>query len=180
MRFGKGLLLIIARMSDEKTNKENMILLKSCLTSIILGFVLSCSRPAQGPDARVLNSFTNFELVGKGPVKLDNDGAVDTTFVVDHDNTSQPNPDKLDIGTMYILHPRGEIDVESMALNVIPGNLSRLGFKIIEAPESSDDMLHLYLGGPIFHIRFSDGTHEGLIFDQNHGLFEDFILVYTR
>jgi hypothetical protein len=53
-------------------------------------------------------------------------------------------------------------------LQDIPQKLSDLGFKVISAPRSDEELMHLVYGGPLFRIEFSDETHTGLILNSLH------------
>jgi hypothetical protein len=41
-----------------------------------------------------------------------------------------------------------------------------MGFKILKAPKSANELLYLYFGGPLFYIEFSDGSREFALFNQ--------------
>jgi len=137
-------------------------------------------------DAQVFNALSDFVLVGTGQGRLETDGSIDTTYIAPHNEKQHSRPERLEKGVQYVFHRKAPVENESLALRDLPERLSKMGFKIIWAPKSTSDMLHLYYGGPIFHIKFSARDQEFLIFNQVHMMDiegwtdHDYVLVRTH
>jgi hypothetical protein len=58
------------------------------------------------------------------------------------------------------------VDNETLALVDLPARLRSAGITIVQAPRSSRELMHLYVGGPLFNIRIKEGEHEGIIYNQ--------------
>jgi hypothetical protein len=159
---------------------------KLFLLCTTLGLFFMCQSQNDKLDTRILEVFSDFSFVGSGPTKLNDDGSVDVTHIPLHDESEQSKPKRLEMGVQYIFHHRVPVDNEVMGLQDLPRKLSEKGFKIVGAPKSSSDLMHLFYGGPLFRIKFSDGNYVGLVFNSLHmnlkdGWTEhDYILVYTR
>jgi hypothetical protein len=113
------------------------------------------------------------------------------THTAAHGENEQPKPATLKKGMQYVFHHNGPLSIEQLALKGLPSRLSQLGFKVIESPKSARDLSYPYIGGPLFFIAFSDGKHEGAIFnrlhhiprkpgDDTYWIIEDYIIVYVR
>lgn len=162
------------------------------LLRVVIAFILalltlaaSCSaqRGKTEMNPSVLRIFTDFTLVGVGPVASDTD-ALDRIEIVAHDENELPNPKMAQGRTQYVYHYRGSLNPESLALHQLPERLSKSSLRIMKAPKSSSDLLYLVVGGPLFYIEFSDGVNRGVIFNRLHlDLGEpwdthDYVLIY--
>jgi hypothetical protein len=134
-----------------------------------MGFSIfgGCSRHSQPLDAKAFSIFSDFAFVGEGSYQPSTglNGDVNPT-VAEHGQVLLSLPKTLDIGRQYIFHHRLPFDVERFALVELPERLRRRGLEITKAPHSSKEMTYLYFGGPIFVIKFKQGDHVGIIFDQ--------------
>jgi hypothetical protein len=137
-------------------------------------------------ERRALHLFSGFTYVGSGPARYSDGNSVDTAYIVPHGTSSQDLPSRLREGTQYVFHPLSSVNDERLALEEFPRRLSSYGFKVVEAPKSTSDLLYLVVGGLLFTIKFADGAHEAIIFNQLHTVGadgwsgEDYVLVYTR
>lgn len=133
------------------------------LTLIVLLFTACTNRNAKPIDSKVLSVFADFALVGTMPYQ--GKSQLDRT-VPAHGSSPMPLPSQLAVGKLYIFHHRRPLDGEKLALSVLPTSLQRQRIQIIQAPQSPKDLMFPYVGGPIFTIRFKDGSHSGFIFSQ--------------
>ena len=138
---------------------------------------------------RAIGVFQDFSFVGSGLARHNADGSIDRVFIIPHENRAQPRPTTLTIGTQYVFHHAGPVDDEELGIRTLPDRLRRLGMRVLRAPQSTKDMMGLYLGGPLFSIDFEDHGHFGQIFNQldpklsnesSKWAAEDFVLVYLK
>ena len=130
--------------------------------TLIVVVLTACTSP-KVPDSKALSVFSDFALVGSEPYH--GNGEFDRT-VPPHGSSPLPLPSQIEVGRLYIFHHRSPVDGEKLALSELPARLQRQGIQITQAPQSRKDLILLYLGGPIFTIKFKDGRHSGLIFSQ--------------
>jgi hypothetical protein len=140
--------------------------IKTCLIYFVAGLSLSCQFHNRRADNNVLDVLSGFTFVGSGQAKFNDDGSVDTTYLISHSETGQPKPQNIMQGIQYVFHHKGPIDDESLALRDFPNMIESMGFKILKAPKSANELLYLYFGGPLFYIEFSDGSREFALFNQ--------------
>lgn len=140
--------------------------IKTCLIYFIAVLLLSCQAHNRRADNNILGVLSGFTFVGSGQAKFNDDGSVDKTYLISHSETEQPKPQNIMQGIQYVFHHKGPIDDESLALRDFPNLIESMGFKILKAPKSANELLYLYLGGPLFSIEFSDGSREFVLFNQ--------------
>jgi hypothetical protein len=75
-------------------------------------------------------------------------------------------PDRPQVGIQYVFHHRRPVDNEKLALVDFHARLQSAGITVVRAPKSSMELMHLFMGGPLFRIEIRDGSHEGIIYDQ--------------
>src|SRR5215831_201529 len=131
---------------------------KKCLIYIVAVLSLSCQVHNHGADDNALAVLSGFMFVGSGQAKFNDNGSVDTTYLISHSETEQPKPQNIVKGIQYVFHHRAPVDDEFLALRDFPNKIESLGFKILKAPKSANELLYLYLGGPLFYLEFSDGS----------------------
>jgi hypothetical protein len=159
--------------------------IKMCFILSVLGTLMVCQSKGQEIDPKILNVFSDYTFVGSGQAKYKDDGSLELTSVIPHNESEQPRPQKLEKGVQYVFHHLAPLDNEELALRELPQKLSQLGFKITKSPKGSQDLIYLVLGGPIFIIKFSDGNHEGIIYNQLETKLDDvwsehdYVLIYT-
>ena len=93
----------------------------------------------------------------------------------------------LNVGLQYVFHYGGMLNNETLALKDMPERLVNLGFQITK-PQHPQGFSYPSFAGPMFSIGFSDGKHEGLIYNRvdntlnGSRLFrnEDYILVFVK
>jgi hypothetical protein len=147
--------------------------------------LLLCQSTNARINVKILDVFSDFSFVGSTPPGSNNNSA-DGPPPGQHGVTERPRPNSLEVGVQYIFHHRAPVDNESLALHELPEMLNRKGFKVTKAPKSAETMMHLVIGGPLFRIEFSDGTHAGVIFNSPHidvgegWTDHDYVLVYVR
>ena len=163
---------------------ENLIM-KVAL--VLITMMLACQARSEITSRKVMDAaFSDFVFVGSGKAKFRADGVLDITHAVEHGDKEQSKPDKLTTGIEYVFHHNGAVDDERLGGTEIPSRLSKIGVKILEAPNyNGGTFSYPYIGGPCFVIRFSDGHNEGLIFnqispktDEQGRVVEDYVLVY--
>lgn len=143
-----------------------MVKSRMYLICFVAGLLLCCHSACRGADKNPLAVLSDFTFAGSGQAKFNDDRSIDTTYRIPHDENEQPKPQNLTQGVQYVFHHRAPVDDESLALKVLPEKLTMMGFKITKAPKSTSDLMYLYLGGPLFYIKFSDGNREFAIFNQ--------------
>jgi hypothetical protein len=159
---------------------------KVYITYCLLSLLFSCRPINREIDTKVLDVFSDFVLVGIGKAKFMDNGSLEITYIAPHGEEKQLPPQRLERDTQYIFHRLPPFNDEEFALRALPAKLSQMGFKISEAPKSESDLGYPYSGGPLFFIKFSDGNHEGIIFNQldnevnERWVRHDYVLVYIR
>ena len=132
-----------------------------------------CARYSRG-DSKIFSVFSDFVFVGEGAYQFPpQPGREVTSEVIEHGQTRLPLPERPEIGRQYVFHHNLPLDVEKLALADLPSRLQREGFQILTTPHSSQDMMRLYFGGPVFVIKFKQGNHVGFIFDRLCPKFKD-------
>jgi len=143
--------------------------MKVLLTFItVLGlFTLACSPKPHAISQKCFDVFAGFTFVGSGP---NMPGPTATGGISDvlpkHGIAELPLPDRPQVGIQYVFHHRRPVDNEKLALVDFPARLRSAGITVVRAPKSSMEMMHLFVGGPLFRIEIKDGSHEGVIYDQ--------------
>jgi hypothetical protein len=148
----------------EFMNKAYMFKLVYSLSAFVIFALASCKQ--SGSDFKIFEALSDFTFVGSGKAKFLPDGSMDRLYVVPHGIEAQTLPKKLEREVEYVFHHRSGIDDEFFALKEFPDRLSRTGFRIINAPQSSRDLMALYAGGPLFTFRFGIAKREALFFNQ--------------
>ena len=105
--------------------------IRLCLIYFVVGFFLSCHSYGHEADKNVLAVLSDFTFVGSGQAKFNDDGSIDTTYRIPHDENEQPKPQNPAQGVQYVFHHRVPIDDESLALQVFPDKLTKMGFSQI-------------------------------------------------
>src|SRR5262245_24095083 len=105
---------------------------KTCLIYFIAGLSLSCQAHNRRADNNVLAVLSGFTFVGSGQAKFNDDGSVDTTYLISHSETGQPKPQNIMQGIQYVFHHSPPIDDESLALRDFPNMIEGMGFKILK------------------------------------------------
>ncbi len=164
-----------------------MFSIKLCVVaSLILS--VSCHAETRAINPRVLDVFRDFTLVGQGPATFENDGSLDVTYIVPHDESEKVRPAQLQAKVQYVFHYReGRADNERLGREQLPTRLKELGFEVLEAPNyKGGQFSRPYIGGPYFAITFQDGEHKGVIFNRVDGnvrdenqIVEDYVLVFV-
>jgi hypothetical protein len=75
-------------------------------------------------------------------------------------------PERPEVGVQYLFLHRPPVDTEKLATIELPNRLRSVGITVTQAPASSKDLIHLFIGGPLFTIRIREGVHEGMIYNQ--------------
>jgi len=154
------------------------------VASMILFF--SCQPSSREINPKTLDVFRDFALVGHGSAKFENDGSLDVTYIVVHNDEEQPHPEQLQTRVQYVFHNRRPVNDEQLGLEVLPSRLRELGFKVLEGPKlNGGQFSYPYMGGPYFSITFVDGDHKGVIFNRVDGkianekwVVDDYVLVF--
>lgn len=157
------------------------------LTCLMLG----CARKNSPADSKMLAVFSDFVFVGAGPYVSTQRNSVEANqSVALHTEQQQPLPKHVEAGRQYVFHHRRPVDNEQLALGILPSRLQAAGVRIIRAPQSPGDLMHLIVGGPLFVIKFKDGENVGFIFNRvcpelqkatknaEEWTEEDYVLVY--
>ena len=139
------------------------------------------------PNVKAINVFSDFVFVGSGQAKFLNDGQLDA-YVAPHGTDEQPRPQKLEVGMQYIFHYAKGVDNETLGIKELPSRLNNLGLTVLSAPKSPAELIRPHFSGPDFLIKFSDGNHIGVIYNQmddkligsKSSRIEDYILVFLR
>jgi hypothetical protein len=157
-------------------------------TMFFICMLSGCSSRPQ-TDQRLLAVLSDFIFVGAFPYKAHEDRLTELNRSVPlHRLQQQPLPKKLEPGTLYIFHHRRPVDEEKLALTIFPSRLQAAGARNIRAPKSPQELIALFVGGPLFTIQFEYGGREAFIFNSpDHELMrsdanqewadDDFILV---
>ncbi len=156
-----------------------------CVMVFLIFLANGCKERQRIPDSKAFATLSDFTLAGSGPSEYPRDKTVP-----DHglDAISVSGPLKLH--TQYIFHHRSPMNTEKLALSDLPAKMRNGGLQILNAPQSSRDMLYSYVGGPVFTIKFQEGNHIGFIFSglcpsfgkqaDNGWAGNDYVLVYTQ
>ncbi|SRR6266498_1599043 len=147
---------------------------------------VSCQAGTRGINPKILDVFRDFALVSHGPATFENDGSLDVTYIVPHDENEETPPAQLQTRVQYVFHNLGPANDETLGLQELPGRLKELGYKLVEAPKyNGGQFSHPYIGGPYFSITFMDGDHKGVIFNRVDGkiadkkwIVNDYVLVF--
>lgn len=163
-----------------------------CVALFIMSILLPCGLNRKqvdidraSNDNSPLTAFSDFSFMGSGMARYRENGLVDTSYLAQHSESEQRLPSKLVKGEQYIYHRLPSQESTSLALETFPDRLAKLGFKLITPPNSILTM-HLYDGGPLFTIYFTDGSREFAIYNTLHWSQESpwdghaYILVYVR
>ncbi len=145
----------------------------------------SCQPQHSGLSSKILNAFNgaDFRFVGSGQVNHPEGEEFDTQIITHHEDYLLQIPERLEAKTQYVFHHFGAIETESQTFQRLEEYLTEIGMKLIEKSGSMQD---LSTGSPLFKVRFSDGTHEGMIFVVTHLMYDhgfmeqDYVFVYTR
>jgi hypothetical protein len=157
------------------------------LLFLILILSVSCRTNAREINPKALDVFHGFDLAIQGPARMENDGPLDVTYVVPHQENADSIPSKLQIGVQYVFHYRGgPANDQELGQEQLPARLKQLGFRVLEAPKyNGGEFSYGYIGGPFFQIIFTDGFHKGVIFNKNcdsvrdkNWIVEDYVLVF--
>jgi len=179
----------LAKSRDRRNNRRMLHFPKhpflAWLTLAVL--LLTACTNRKKIDRKVFSVFSDFVFVGSGPYHGNSE--LDRT-VPAHGANPMSLPGQLEIDKLYIFHHRRPLDGQALALSALPSRLRQQGIRITQAPTSTKELMFPYVGGPIFTIRFEDGTHFGFIFSQvcpnltkeiDAGYTgTDYVLVYTR
>ena len=128
---------------------------------------LGCSTWPQALSRKTFDVFAGFTFVGTAPYdpKLAAPSGA-SEVLPKHGTAEQHLPDRLQLGIQYVFHHRRPVDNEQLALVDFPARLRAAGITVVKAPKSTNDLMYLFLGGPLFHIQISDGGHTGVIYDR--------------
>jgi hypothetical protein len=134
------------------------------LLSISLGLSSSGCRPqVVSEDQQFQVLFNGYQLVLVDDIPKDT--SVENLEIAKL-NGHYPLQPKLVFGRIYIFKKTGQVSNETMALKEFPERLSRIGARVTKAPRSSNDLIYLYYGGPIFDIEFEKDGHVGKLFNR--------------
>jgi hypothetical protein len=127
----------------------------------------ACKSTSADLDQKVLGVFSDFVYVGSGshPAPASNNDKAGRQIIA-HGELEETLPRTLRGNTQYVFHPRGDVDSESLAIELLPARLRAAGATSVQAPRSTRDMVHLIVGDPLFTIRFQTVKHRGLIFNR--------------
>jgi hypothetical protein len=134
---------------------------------------------------KAIDVFSDFIFVGSGKAKFLDNGQLDN-YVIPHGTDEKPRPQKLEVGVQYVFHYAKGVGNETLGIKELPSRLNKLGLTVLSAPKSPSDFIYPYFSGPEFLIKFSDGNHIGVIYNQMDGKLsgnksfrvEDYILVF--
>jgi hypothetical protein len=137
------------------------------ILAAMMVFLLCCCSQGSGEIRREpFEVFTGFVFVGSSPY----DPSVAPTGIPEtlpqHGTLELPLPDHPQVRIQYVFHHRHPVDNETLAVTEIPARLRRLGITVVKAPRSGNELMYLFLGGPLFRIQIKDGNHEGMIYNQ--------------
>ncbi len=82
--------------------------------------------------------------------------------------STYPLEPRLTPGRVYLFRKTSRMANETMGMKVFPERLSSIGARVTKAPKSSQDFIHLVIGGPLFTIEFEKDGHQGKIFNRVH------------
>lgn len=154
---------------------------------VCLPILLVMCQSSPPPDVKALDVFSDFVFVGSGKAKFLSDGQLDT-YIAPHGADEQPRPQKLEVGVQYIFHYGKGMNNETLSIKELPSRLNNLGLTVLSAPKAPSELVRPYFSGPEFLIKFSDGNHIGVIYNQMDDKLigsksfrvEDYILVFLR
>lgn len=114
-------------------------------------------RSESGPDLAVAVSgvFSDCFYVGKVPLANDIPAA--------HGTSVMTFPEHLEADGAYVFHQR--LSSPSLDFQMIVKRLKQARFKIVSAPQSERDLVHLVLGGPLYRIEAQLGRARVVIFN---------------
>ena len=131
-----------------------MTYLMNLFLTVSLILVPSCNGGQSRIRLKVVDIFPDFDFVGSGPAAFEEDGKLDPTQIVAHDDTEKSVPLDLQIRTQYVFHHRGSRgEPERLGREVLPTRLRALGLKVIEAPDVNGGqfLLSIYRRTILFH-----------------------------
>ncbi len=164
------------------------------VSSIVwIGFILlCCTTKQQALSHKSFDIFEGFTFVGSGPNMPGPTATGGISEVLPkHGIAELPLPDRPEVGIQYVFHHRRPVDNEKLVLVDFPARLQSAGITVVRAPKSSMEMLHLFVGGPLFRIEIREGNHEGVIYDRldpdlkttssgQEWMIEDYVLLWLK
>ena len=133
--------------------------------AFVVAMLIGCGPSSAVRPLRIQSVFAGYKLLRAGDLP-------DSASIHDLDSSKCPNlypQDSLIIpGRAYIFRKDTTLDNEVLAMSILPMRLREAGAIITQAPRSTSDFMHLFIGGPLFSIKFEHGTHHGLIFNKVH------------
>ena len=143
--------------------------MKILLTFVtVLGLLtFGCSTKPEVMNHKSFDVFAGFTFVGSGPYTPDTTAPGGISHMLPkHGIAELSQPDRPQVGIQYVFHHRRPVDNEKLALVDFHARLQSAGITVVRAPKSSMELMHLFMGGPLFRIEIRDGSHEGIIYDQ--------------
>ncbi len=103
------------------------------MLGLLMGMMTSCSRPETPPLGKALESvFRDFIYVGAFPDTKDPIGV--------HSYDPRPLPASLSTGHRYVFHFSGKLDSAKFTVFELPRRLHHVGFRVLSAPKSIDEL----------------------------------------
>lgn len=111
-----------------------------------------------GDSVDLRKVFDGFELIVVEPL---------TTLVPTTAAPKGNNPPNLyKVGSRYVFRSSHPVGLPEIATDVLPLRLRTAGATLVMFPRSENDMSATSFGTPAWEIRFSQGSHEGRIFNR--------------
>src|SRR5437016_408793 len=130
---------------------------RAVLAAVMIFLLCRCSRRSEVIRREAFEVFAGFVFVGSSPY----DPGVAPTGIAEtlpqHGTVQLPLPDRPQVGMQYVFHHRYPVDNENLAVIELPARLRRVGITVVKAPKSGNELMYLFLGGPLFHIQIKDG-----------------------
>ena len=128
--------------------------------------LLSCRSEPKSSEDQFQILFEGFRLVlvgdlptGRSAEELDISGL----------HSNHPLERRLDAGRVYIFTKVNDTPDDVLALKVFPGRITKIGGVVTNGPRSSQDLMYLITGGPLFKIEFRLDSHRGVLFNRVFG-----------
>jgi len=124
---------------------------------------LGCRHRVPSEDQQFRELFEGYQLVLISDIPKDK--FIEQVDVSTLQN-SYPTESRMTPGRIYVFRKTTQMGNETIALNVLPERLAKIGAHVTKAPQSSKDLVYLYYGGPLFNIEFEKDGHIGKIFNR--------------
>lgn len=149
------------RRKNIRTRGRNIAMLLFALSVSSMG----CQTRAVGEDQQFQKLFEGYKLVLVDDLQKGRSiEEVETSTL----RSTYPLEPRLVPARVYVFRKTNQMANETIAMKVFPERLSSIRARVTKAPQSSNDLVYLIIGGPLFKIEFEKDGHQGKILNRVH------------